>query len=128
MGNAVEVLKQGLAAIGAGEIEKFAALLHPDIEVRSPGKSKLAGTHKSREEIMAVFGMIHEASGGTFKIESHSVYGDDDNVVGVYKMSAVRNGTKFEWDHVNVYQVRDGKITDVQEYIHQLYDFDQFWA
>ena len=43
-------------------------------------------------------------------------------------MSAVRNGRKFEWDQVNVYQVRDGKISDVQSHIQQQYEFDQFWG
>ena len=128
MAKAVEVLESAFSAIDAGNFETYTGLLHPEMQLTVPGRSRFAKTYKGLEETMAFFGSLDEASDGTFKHDSQSVYGDDSTAVCVYKMSAVRNGRKFEWNQVNVYQVRDGKIADVQSHIHQQYEFDQFWG
>ena len=124
----VDVLKAALDAIGKGDFAAFEKLLHPEVVLEASGNSQLGGQSKGPEKVMGFFAKAGKLSDGTFSIDTASTFGDDSRSVGVYKMSSTRNGQKFEWDHVNVYDIRDGKLSNVRWHIHQQAEFDKFWA
>ena len=124
----VDVLKAALDAIGKGDFATFATLLHPETVLEASGNSQLGGKYNGPEKVMGFFTKVGQLSDGTFSIDTASTFGDDSRAVGVYKMSATRNGQKFEWDHVNVYDIRDDKIANVRWHIHQQAEFDKFWS
>ena len=124
----VDVLKAALDAIGKGDFAAFEKLLHPEVVLHTSGNNQLGGKFSGPEQVMGILGKAGQFSDGTFSIDTASTFGDESRAAGVYKMSATRNGQKFEWDHVNVYDIRDGKLANVRWHIHQQAEFDNFWA
>jgi ketosteroid isomerase-like protein len=65
---------------------------------------------------------------GTFGAEVHDIVGNDDHAVGIYNLSADRDGQHGEWHWVNVYHVRDGRIVEYWAHVVDQYSFDEFWS
>ena len=68
-----------------------------------------------------------ELSGGTFAADVHDIAESADHAVGIYALSAERDGRHGEWHWVNVYHVRDGRIAEYWAHVVDQYDFDDFW-
>ena len=62
MAKAVEVLESAFSAVDAGDFGTYEGLLHPEMQLTVPGRSRFAKTYKGPEEIMAFFGSLGEAS------------------------------------------------------------------
>ncbi|HEX2026719.1 MAG TPA: nuclear transport factor 2 family protein [Nitriliruptorales bacterium] len=72
-----------------------------------------AGAHVAgREAIVALVRQLVHASGGTLEIELHDVLANDRHTVALQVTRAERHGRRLEDRVVDVYHVRDGKITD----------------
>ena len=92
-----DVIKAALKALGEGDMDSFASILHPEVVTQTPGKSVLAGTYSEVSEVLGLFGKIGELSDGTFPIDEWTVFGNAERAVGVYRVSAERDGKRFEW-------------------------------
>ena len=75
-----------------------------------------------------MFGWLAHLSGGTHRIELHDVIGNDDHVVALHTTRAERAGKQLEISVVQVFHVRDGKVTEAWTHHGDLYTMDEFWA
>jgi ketosteroid isomerase-like protein len=66
--------------------------------------------------VLGNFGRTMELTGGTFRVEVHDVVANDEHAVGLHgRMPSV--GGRTLWDNtVLVFQMRDGKATEVWQY------------
>lgn len=96
----------------AGNIEGFVGMLTDDVVVHVPAGHQLSGDYKGPKEFVEKFvGRVMELTGGV-QLEKHDILASDDHAVGLYTIRTQRNGISYEWQHVNVYHVRDGKVAE----------------
>jgi hypothetical protein len=115
----VRIVKDGYAAFGRGDIQGVLALLAEDIEWVIPGEEfPLAGTYRGRAAMADFFqkwSKLVESS----SVEPREFVEDGDRVLVVgFESGRVKatNGT-FEVHWVMAFTIRNGKVTNVREYI-----------
>jgi hypothetical protein len=66
-----------------------------------------------------------ELTAGTFRAELHDVVGDDRHTIGLHLGTGERGVGSLEDREVLVFHLRDGKVTEVWQYIENQYTYDQ---
>lgn len=124
-----DLVRQGFAAFARGDIAALQSqFFAPDIRWHFPGQSAAAGHHEGAAKVAAMFGLLAELSGGTHRVELHDVIGNDDHVVALHTTRAERAGKQLEVNAIQVFHVRDDKITEAWTAHADLYAFDEFWS
>jgi uncharacterized protein len=118
----VQTVKDFFAAIGRGDKEGLLALVAEDIEWIIPGEDwPLAGTHRGRAGVADVF---EKASGQVpFSYTAPLEYvaeGDRVLVIGFARGKINVTNKAFEDHFVFAITLRDGKLTNIREYIDTL--------
>ena len=115
----IQVVKAFFAAVGSSNKQDLLALVAEDIEWIIPGKDwPLAGMHRGHAGLANVLQKASEEIEMTYPEPPEFVaQGDRVLVVGVAtgKMKATNKPFRDDW--VFDITVRDGKVTNIQEYI-----------
>ena len=115
----VQTVKDFLAAMGGGDKQRLLALAAEDIEWIIPGEDwPLAGTHRGHAGLVDVLQKANETVETSFPEPPEFVaQGDRVLVVGVAtgKIKATNRAFKDDW--VFAITVRNGKLTNIREYI-----------
>ncbi len=114
MGSALQLVQQGYAAFGRGDIEGLLALLTDDVDwkfLASDGVP-VAGQYSGKQAVKGWFGKLAE-SDDIQKFEPREFLEGPDHVtvLGWEQTRPKPNGRVFESDWVHVFVVRDGKIS-----------------
>ncbi len=114
-------MKDAFAAIGRGDIQGLLALSAEGIEWIIPGEWPLAGTHRGHAGLADFFQKAAEMVETAFS-EPHEFVAQGDRVlvVGVSKGRVKATNRTFEDHFVFAITVRNGKVTNVREYIDTL--------
>jgi ketosteroid isomerase-like protein len=115
----VQIVKNFLAALGRRDKQDLLALSAEDIEWIIPGEDwPLAGTHRGRAGLNNLVQKANETVETSYPEPPEFVaQGDRVLVIGVAtgKIKATNRAFKDDW--VFAITVRDGKVTNVREYI-----------
>lgn len=123
-----QVIRDAVKAMQTGDMDGLAATMHEDIVLHVPGTNQVSGDYKGRQAFFEDFlGKMMGLTGGQFQIEAHDFASSDDHVVGMYTLTATREGTAFSWNHVNVYHVRDGKVAEIFQHPGDVTGWNDFW-
>jgi ketosteroid isomerase-like protein len=114
-----QVVKDFFAAIGSGDKQRLLSLVAEDIEWIIPGKDwPLAGTHRGHAGLAAVLQKASEEIEMTYPEPPEFVaQGDRIMVVGVATGKIKATNKPFKDDWVFDITVRNGKVTNIREYI-----------
>ena len=123
-----ELVRRGYQAFATGDIATLNELFADDIVWHAPGRSQLAGTYRGKEEVFATFQKVAELSGGTFKLDIHAVLADDEHAVVLARATAEREGKKLDDKSVQVFHIKDGKVTEQWLHPGDTYASDAFWG
>lgn len=108
-----QVIRTQVERFIAGDIPGWLETVSDDLVVHIPPGHQLSGDYHSGQEFVEKFiGRVVELTGGVH-VEIHDVLASDDHGVGLYMNRTQRDGTTYEWAHVNVYHFGDGKITEI---------------
>ena len=115
----VQVVKDFFAAMGGYNRQDLLALVAEDIEWIIPGEDwPLAGTHRGHAELAAVLQKASEEVEMTYPQPPEFVaQGDRVLVVGVATGKIKATNKPFKDDWVFAITVRNGKLTNIREYI-----------
>src|ERR1700733_10277633 len=115
----VQTVKSFFAAMGSANKQALLALVAEDIEWIIPGEDwPLAGTHRGRAQLAAVLQKASEEVEMTYpKPPEFVAQGDQVLVVGVATGKIKATNKPFKDDWVFDITVRDGKLTNIREYI-----------
>src|SRR6202167_3781742 len=115
----VQTVKDFFAAMGGGDKQRLLALAAADIEWIIPGEDwPLAGTHRGHMGLANVLQKASEEVETSFPEPPEFVaQGDRVLVVGVATGKIKATNKPFKDDWVFDITVRDGKVTNIQEYI-----------
>jgi ketosteroid isomerase-like protein len=130
MANANEqVVRDAVAAMQKGDMDGLGATLDENVVLHVPGSNQISGDYNGRAAFFEEFlGKIMGLTGGQFQIEPHDWVSNDQHVIGLYNMSAGREGKQFGWSHVNVYHVRDGKVAEIWQHPGDVKAWNDFWS
>jgi uncharacterized protein len=124
-----DVVRAGFAAFARGDLD---ALRHQhfaaDIRWHFPGRGPLAGDYEGVDQVIEFAGLLSGLSDGTHRIELHDVIGNDEHVVALHTTRAARKGRQLEINAVQVFHVRDGKVTEAWTYHTDINSVDEFWS
>jgi ketosteroid isomerase-like protein len=123
-----ELLRNGYDAFGKGDMETIRSLFADDIVWHSPGKSPLAGDYRGVDAVLEQFGRLFELTGGTFKIEIHDILANDTHAVVLARATAERDGKRLDDKGVNVWHLKDGKVTEQWLHPGDQYASDEFFS
>ena len=115
----VQIVKDFFAAMGGSDRQALLALVAEDIEWIIPGEDwPLAGTHRGHAGLAALLQKASESLETSFPEPPEFVaQGDRVLVVGVATGKIKATNKPFKDDWVFDITVRDGKVTNIQEYI-----------
>jgi len=114
----VQTVKDFFAAIGRGDKEGLLALIAEDIEWIIPGEDwPLAGTHRGHAGLADLLQTASKSIATSTEPREFVAQGDRVLVVGFAKGKIKATNKTFEDHFVFAITVRDGKLTNIREYI-----------
>ena len=114
----VQTVKDFFAAIGRGDKQGLLALSAEDIEWIIPGKDwPLAGTHRGHAGLEDLLQKASEMEISSPTPPEYVAQGDRVLVVGFAKGKVKATNKTFEDDWVFAITVRNGKLTNIREYV-----------
>lgn len=122
------LLRDLFAAFEVGDLATITGALAEDVRWHTPGSSLLAGSPAGRDAVLVQLGRGRELSGGTYRIEVLDVLAGDHHAAVVYRGTGEREGRVLDLEHVALYRIADGVVTEV--FIEPLDQpaFDAFWS
>jgi hypothetical protein len=114
----VQTVKDVFAAVGRGDKKGLLALSAEDIEWIIPGEDwPLAGTHRGHAGLADVLQKASEMEISSPTPPEYVAQGDRVLVVGYAQGKVKATNKTFEDDWVFAITVRNGKLTNIREYI-----------
>jgi ketosteroid isomerase-like protein len=114
----VQTVKDFFAAVGRGDKKGLLALSAEDIEWIIPGEDwPLAGTHRGHAGLADVLQKASEMEISSPTPPEYVAQGDRVLVVGYAQGKVKATNKTFEDDWVFAITVRNGKLTNIREYI-----------
>ncbi|NEJ25540.1 nuclear transport factor 2 family protein [Rhizobium leguminosarum] len=114
----IQTVKDFFAAIGSSDREALLALVAEDIEWIIPGKDwPLAGTHRGRAGLANLLETAFKSIETSTEPREFVAQGDRVLVVGFAKGKIKATNKTFEDDWVFAITVRDGRLTNIREYV-----------
>ena len=124
-----EVVREAVAGLTTGDMERLGATLSDDIVLHVPGSNQISGEYKGKQAFLNDFlGKMMSLTAGQFRLEPHDFLANGEHVAGLYNLTATRDEKSFSWSHVNVYHVRDGKIAEVWQHPGDPFAWNEFWS
>jgi len=120
-----ELARRELEVLNSGDMAALGALYTDDFVLHYPGRSPLAGDHRSFEEFLAKIGPLM-GEGGSVSRELHDALGSDDHAIQLLNVTATAKGRTHSWHGVIVMHTRDGKISEAWIHIGDQYALDEF--
>lgn len=114
----VQVVKNGFAAFGRGDIPGLLKLLADDVEWQSPGAGlPLAGIYRGHDGVANFFQKLtQEAEVLDFQPREFVAEGDRVLVVGWERMKVKATNRTIELDWIMSFTVRNGKVAVFREF------------
>ena len=113
-----QIVKDFLAAMGRGDTQALLALSAEDIEWIIPGEGwPLAGTHRGHAALADLLQKASETMETFTEPREFVAQGDRVLVVGFARGRIIATNKTFEDDWIFAITVRNGKLTNIREYI-----------
>jgi ketosteroid isomerase-like protein len=123
-----ELVRRGYQAFAEADMATLNELFADGLVWHAPGRNQLAGTFRGKEEVFGTFMKVAELSAGTFKLDIHTILADDEHVAVLARATAEREGRTLDDNSVQIFHIRDGKVTEQWLYPGDAYASDAFWG
>jgi uncharacterized protein len=118
-------IRDGYAAFASGDFAVLTDLFADDLVWHVGGRSQLAGEYRGRDAVFAFFGKIMEVTEGSFRLDVHAVFADDEHAVALVFGTASRAGRSDTDMAAHVFHMRDGKVAEYWNATTDQYAFDE---
>src|SRR5215216_1022369 len=123
-----QLLRKAYDAEARGDFEAYLGFLTDDFVMHIPGRSRLCGEYRGKDEMREHLRDIRELSRGTFRIEVHDVLANDDHAVGLILAWAERDGRVVGLRRVHIWHIRDEMLSELWIHPGDQYAFDAHWG
>lgn len=125
----VSVVQRFYQAFMARDTARLYQLAGEKMEFHIAGRSRFAGVHRGRDEILKLFHDTGALTQHSIRIELHALLGGDEHVVGLHHITATRPGREpLNQNSCLVCHVDGGVIADAWLSYEDLYAADAFWG
>lgn len=108
----VAILRDVYEAFGKGDLDTVRAGWTDDITFHVRGLAGLDGDYNGPDAVIGFFGKLMEATGGTFRLDVHTILADDEHAAVIATDYAERNGRSRTADVVHISHMRDGRTQE----------------
>jgi hypothetical protein len=117
-----------IEALDRGGIVSAMSFYCDDVVFHYPGRNPLSGDYRGKGEVHPLLGKVMELTNRSFRPEVHDILASDDHVAALVTVRAERDGAPAECSSVDLFHVRDAKLSGhgVHEVDQDL--VDQFWS
>ena len=125
----VGFIRRGFDSFNSADVEALSAILDENMVQHMAGSNAVfSGDHRGRDNVLAMYGRIGEASGGTFQAIPEAIWANDDRAVVTYRAKAERDGRSLDMLNAIVFEIRDGTITEITDIPADVDQQDAFWS
>jgi ketosteroid isomerase-like protein len=121
-------IRDGYAAFSKGDFAALNDFFAEDILWHVGGRTQLAGDYRGRDAVYGFFGKLMEVTGGTFRLDVHTILADDDHGVALVVATGSRNGRSVELKEAHVFHLLNGKVVESWEATIDQYSADELLA
>ena len=118
-------MKDGYAAFAKGDFAVLDDLFADDVVWHVGGRNQLTRDYRGRDEVYGFFGRLLELTEGSFHIDLHTIFADDEHGVALVATSSSRGGKSVRINEAHVYHLRDGKVTEFWDASTDAYALDE---
>lgn len=111
-----------------GDMDAYLGFLTDDFVLHIPGRSRIAGDYRGKDEVRRHFREVAELTGGTFRTNVHDVVAGADHAVGLIEASGERGGKTADLPRVHLWHVPGAKLSELWLHPTDQYVFDDFWG
>ena len=122
------VLRKAYDAFAKGDMATLAELFAEDVVWHLPGRNPVSGVHRGRDAVFAAFAKFFELSGGTLKLDDHTILADDEHAVALNRATASRQARQLDLLGADVFHVRNGRIVEFWAFSEDQRIDDEFWS
>ncbi len=123
------LIRNGYAAFATGDMATLDALFADDLVWLVAGNSPLAGTYTGKADVFGkFFAGLAERSGGSLSITVETVVADDEHVAVLCHHTGAHAGRTLDAHDIDVFTIRDGRVTEVRSTSFDPYATDAFYA
>jgi uncharacterized protein len=123
-----ELIQKLYEAFDKVDLETIQQAIADDAVAHLAGRGPISGTYKGKDEVLGLLGEFVSRTDGTFKALPHDILANDEHVVVLSKVTAKRGDKTLTEDGVEVFHVKDGKITEAFFTGMDTYDLDEFFS
>ena len=122
------LLEAQLDALSRGAVDEAMTFYTEDVVFHYPGHNPLSGDYRGKDRVRRLLARAFELTGGSFRPEVHDILASDDHVAALVTVRAERHGRPVEWRSVDLFHVRDGKLSE--HWVHEVDQdlVDRFWS
>jgi uncharacterized protein len=117
-------IRDGYAAFAKGDFGVLNDLFAEDVLWHVGGRNQLAGDYRGRDAVYGFFGKLMEVTEGSFHLDLHAVFADDEHGVALVVGTASRGGRSIQVNDAHVTHLRDGKVVEFWDATTDAYAFD----
>jgi uncharacterized protein len=123
-----DIVRQGYKAFSSGDMDTLGSLYTDDVVQSMGGNNQFSGEHKGRDKVLALYGGLFEASGGTFSVDLKSVETKGDKVVSVHGSHAERDGKTLDDEESIAFSFSGDKVSRLDVTSKDQAAQDAFWG
>jgi uncharacterized protein len=122
------LLHAHIDALARGDVAGAMSFYSDDVIFHYPGRNPLSGDYRGKGEVLTLLGKVVQQTDGSFRPEVHDILASSDHVAALVTVHASRGGTSAEWQSIDVFHVRDGKLSE--HWVHEVDQdlVDRFWS
>jgi len=118
-------IKDGYAAFAKGDFAVLNDLFAEDLLWHEGGRNQLSGEYRGRDAVYGLFGKLMEVTEGSFHLDLHAAFADDEHGVVLVTTTASRGGRSVTTNDVHVFHLRDGKVVEFWDSSTDQYAIDE---
>ncbi len=123
------VVEAYAAAWARGDQESAFVFYADDVVMHVPGHGSLAGTHRGRHAVIAAIrALLGRTDGLVVEVEPLDRLTSDDRVALLVREVVSRGENRLEIRRVNLYRVRDDRITEIEIFEADQHAVDEFFG
>jgi ketosteroid isomerase-like protein len=125
----VEFVQRFYELFARGEMHNLAHLFADDFVFMPAGKHCwLAGPRVGADELLRFTEQQSELTNGTWVPRPYDILASDEHAAVLVTVNATRNGHSHDFHLVHLWQIHDGRATQLRSYVDDQYAYDDFFV
>lgn len=120
--------RAGYEAFAKGDMAALDQLFSDDIVWHIGGSSSIAGDYVGKQAVFGFFARLVQETEGTFKNDIHDMLANDQHGVALVTTSASRKGQSVTGRAVQIFHMKNGKLTEFWAFNEDQASADRLWA